>query len=102
MTKLLTIEVTHDRNKNEIVYIINVIANDPENILILKDVFEDRAATSGIHCFGVKLKHANQFCYEPLPNFCTSGQLFIQLEDPSIEIPSAINQIAQTIQHFIL
>lgn len=102
MTKLLTIEVNHDKRTNEIVYIINVIANDQENILILKDVFEDKAAISGIHCYGVKLNHVQQFCYEPLPSECTSGKLFIRVTDPTIEIPTAIKQIAQIIQCFIL
>lgn len=102
MTKLLTIEVNHDKETNEIVYIINVIANDQENILILKDVLEDGAAESGIHCYRIQLNHVQQFCYKPLPSNCTSGKLFVRVKDPTIEIPAAINKIAQIIQRFIL
>lgn len=102
MIKLLTIEVSHNKETNEIVYIANVIANLPEDILVLKNVIEDNEATNGIHCYGIKLHHAKQFYYLRIPEDCTSGQLYIQCQNLYESIPAAIHKIAAAIQSFIL
>ena len=101
MTKLLTIDVQYSKGQKDLIYIINVIANDQENILILKDLIDDREQDKRFHCTGVKLNHCFQHCYEILPPYCTKGQIFVKYND-DIEIDEAIEKLSQIILSFIL
>ena len=101
MTKLLTIDVQSPKGQEDILYIVNVIANDQENILILKDLIDDREQNKRFHCIGIKLNHCFQHCYEVLPPLCTQGQIFVKCND-NMDIDKAIESIAQIILSFIL
>ena len=101
MTKLLTIEVGHDPEKNEIIYIAHVIANDQEGILILKDLIDDREKDVNFHCEKVKLNYCNQFAYEYIPKECAKGQILIRL-NKDMDMDEAIAAISKTIHSLIL
>lgn len=101
MTKLMTIDVQEDKSEGDLIYIVNVIAKDQENILILKDLFDDRERNGDIHCRGVKLNHCYQHVYELLPHRCTKGQLFVKT-DCNMSIENAMDTIEKTILNFIL
>lgn len=101
MTKLLTIDVQSPKGQEDLTYIINVIANDQENILILKDLIDDREKDKRFHCIGVKLNYCFQHCYELLPPYCAKGQIFVKCND-DVDIDKAIENIAETILSFIL
>ena len=100
MTKLLTIDVHYDKKEKEIIYIVNVIANNQENILILADVINE-IPSKNIHCIGVKLNHCFQHCYELLPPLCTKGQIFVKNKSDE-DIDKSISTISDTIMKFIL
>ena len=102
MTKLLTIDVNFDKSKGEFIYSVNVIANDQENILILKDLIEDREKRTNIHCLGVKLHHTYNYCYELLPAICAKGEIFIRCIDNDVNVPEAVSTIEKIIKSFIL
>lgn len=101
MTKLLTIDVNFDKSQNDIIYSINVIANDQENILILKDVLDDQLRTKNYKCIGVKLYYCLQHSFELLPPICAKGQIYVRVNG-KMPIDSALSTIEQTILHFIL
>ena len=101
MTKLLTIDVNFDKSQNDIFYSVNVIANDQENILILKDLLDDQLRASDYKCISVKLNHCLQHAFEPLPPICAKGQLHVKTSK-DMPIETAISTIEQTILRFIL
>lgn len=102
MTKLLTIEVKSSTEPliKGILYEVHVIANDQENILILKDLIEDRGQNK-LHCWSVNLSHCYQKAYELLPEYCTKGKIVIQCTE-DLEIPQAMQMISEIILSFIL
>ena len=101
MTKLLTIDVNCEKSQNSINYIVNVIAEKQENILILKDVLDDHLNKLQFHCTGIHLSHCFQHCYELLPSQCTKGMIYVQ-SNKDTEIDTAIDIIGKTILQHIL
>ena len=101
MTKLLTIDVNCNNSLNNIIYIINVIAEKQENIIILKDVLDDHLNKKQFHCTGIHLSHCFQRCYELLPSLCSKGMIYVQ-SDEDTDIDSAIDVISKIILRHIL
>ena len=101
MTKLLTIEVNSKLSQNKINYIVNIIADKQENILILKDVLDDHLNQKQFHCTGIHLSHCFQHCYELLPPLCSKGMIYVQ-SDEDTDINSAIDVISKIILRHIL
>ncbi|MBR1427171.1 MAG: hypothetical protein IJ581_06930 [Paludibacteraceae bacterium] len=100
MTKLLAIEPDGSQ-LNDIVYNVNVIANDQENILILRDVINDNGENAGIECKKVILAYNRQYCYEPLPELSISGRLIVTYKDKDDDIITCMDNIAKLILRFI-
>lgn len=101
MTKLLTIDVNCEKSQTNIKYIVNVIADNQENILILKDVLDDHLNRLQFQCTGIHLSHCLQHCYELLPPLCTKGMIYV-LSEGDTEIDTAIDVITKTILRHIL
>lgn len=101
MTKLLTIDVNCENSQNNINYIVNVIANKQENIVILKDVLDDHLNGQQFHCTGIHLSHCFQHCYELLPPLCSKGMIYVQSNEDT-DIDSAIDVISKIILRHIL
>ena len=100
MTKLLTIELDSS-SLNEIVYNVNVIANDQENILILRDVINDYGNKLGIICKRVVLGYSRQYSYPLLPEFSVTGKLIINYQNQDDDFITTMDNIAQVILRFI-
>ena len=100
MTKLLTIDVDYDKNINEVIFIVTVIANKQENILILKDLIADQGEINGFKCYGCKLHHTKQYCYPVISELAVSGQLYVRCTK-EMELLEAMNGIAKILLNFI-
>ena len=101
MTKLLTIDSQFYEPIQDYIYKINVIADNQENIIILKDLIEDQKERTNMHCIKIKLNHCFQQCCQSIPRFCTKGCIYIRCQNQDITIEEAINNIARLIQNFI-
>lgn len=101
MTKLLTVDVNCDKSQVNINYIVNVIADKQEDILVLKDVLDDHLNKQHFNCTGIHLSHCLQECYKYLPTICTKGMIYVQ-SNKDTEINSAIDIIGETILQHIL
>lgn len=104
MTKLLTIDVDHDKERNEIIFIVKVIADSSQSILVIKDLIDERGKKQNIKCYGVKLHHCKQYATTTINNLAISGEIYVRPEQPEQpdEIPNAMNKIANIILNFIL
>lgn len=59
MTKILNIGVAFDQQRQDDIYMIDVLSNNRQNILILKDIIDDHEHSSLLHCIGIRFKN----CY---------------------------------------
>lgn len=63
MTKILSIDSAYDQQRQDDIYMVNVLSNNRQNILILKDVIDDHEHSSLLHCIGIRFKncYANKY-----------------------------------------
>lgn len=63
MTKILNIDIAYDQQRQDNIYTMDVLSNNRQNILILKDVIDDHEECSKLHCIGIRFKscYTNQY-----------------------------------------
>ena len=100
MIKLLTINVDFDTEINQMILIANVIANDSENIYIIKDLFEDHNCLHNEKVYKIILNHSKQYVYNN-NDLKVAGRIFIKFNQTN-DIDEVISETAKTILQFIL
>ena len=102
MIKIVTIDITIDKELKEYVYCINIIADKQEDIIVLKDVIDDHEKDTNIHCLGLKLLNCRQHVTTDIQYTCTKGIIYVQAKQNKKSVQEDIQAIEQMIRNFIL
>ena len=94
MTEILNIDVAYDQQRQDDIYLADVLSNNRQDILVLKDVIDDHEHSSLLHCIGIRFKN----CYA---NKCTA-QVFICNLQHNCSKNAVINSIRTILNKIIL
>lgn len=98
MIKLLKIELSENNKKSLVdsqIWTVEVLGDKKEDILILKDVFDDHAKLTGLHCKGIKFN-------KTYPSYGLGAKLIIETFIRVLPQEEIKNSILRTLNRIIL
>ncbi len=98
MIKILQIELSENNNESltdSQIWTVEVLGDKREDILILKDVFDDHAKLTCLHCKGIKFN-------ETYPSYGLGAKLIIETFLRVLPQEEIKNSILRTLNRIIL